>query len=308
MAAISSLALVLASLLGGCGTHRLGGLEVRSSVIATESTASTNSVPQGTDVQVRITVTNLGTNSISGVTARAAVPAGFTYLETVNTATNGNSERTADIAPSTRQATLTWGAWTMGPGASGSSSQVLITAELEATGAPATAEFSPQVFAAGYVNTLSGTPLSLAVTAAPQLKLQLEVSPAVVVAGDLLTYQLVVTNTGTGAAPDTSMGVTLPDDFDYGGAITTSGNAGTDGATFPTLGTEVPVWTGFDLPGASSAGPGLVSLSFSVTVLATVPDGSYDCSASLVASTGSQTQDYLQQNYAGLATVEVSGS
>jgi hypothetical protein len=305
---IAALAVALASLMGGCGTNRLGGLEVSTSVLGSGSTASTNSVPQGTEVQVRITITNVGPHSVDGVTARVAVPPGFTYLSTVNTTTTGNSERTGDIAPTTKQATLIWGAWTMGPGAVGTKSQVLITAELEATGTPATAPFSPEVFATGYVNTLSGTPLNLTVASAPQMNLQLRASPAAVVAGELLTYDLVVTNTGSGSAPETSVGVTLPDDFDYTAAITTSGNAGTDGATIPTVGSEEPVWTGFDIPGASSAGPGLLSITFSVTVLAAVPGGSYNCSASLVAGTGSETQNYLQQNYSGLATVQVSGS
>lgn len=300
-------ALALGASVSGCGSNRLGGLEVTTSVVQSGASASTTSVPQGTEVQVLITVTNVSQKSVSGVTVRVAVPAGFTYLGTVSTAVNGNSERSADVSPTSRASTLTWGAWEMGPGATGAQSQVLITAGLEASGTPASAQFSPQIFASGFVNTLSGTPLALSITPAPSLSLQLRVSPSAVAAGGLVTYQFVLTNTGSGQAPDTSIGITLPDAFDYAALVTTSGNGGTGAAIDPTTGSEVPVWSGFDLPGAGSGGPGILSVTFSVQVLATVAQGIYTCSASLVASTGSQTQDYIQHNYTALAPVQVTG-
>jgi len=304
--ALATLAVGLGSVLSACGTTRLGGLEVTSRVVSNGSAADTTSVPQGTEVDVQITVTNVSGNSIDGVTVRVGVPSGFTYLTTATTTVNGNSERSADISPRSKEATLTWGAWAMGPGNSGGKSQVLITAELEATGSPGTAPVAPQVFATGFVNTLSGTPLDLTISPAPSLTLQLHVTPSTVAPGLQVTYQLVVTNTGSGEAPDTSIGLTLPDDFDFVGTGATSGNAGTGGASYPNTGSELPVWSGFDLPGAGSGGPGSLSLSFSVEVLSVVPQGIYTCSASLVASTGSQTQNYIQQNYTALAPIQVS--
>ncbi len=263
-------------------------------------------MPQGTDVQVRITITNVGQNSVSGVTVRVGVPAGFVYLGTVGTSSNGNSERDADIAPKSREATLTWGSWTMGPGGSGTKSQVLITAQLEATGSPGTRPFAPQVFATGFDNSLSGTPLNLTVAPAPTLGLTLRASPAAAAAGQVVTYVLTVTNTGSGAAPSVNIGLTLPDDFDYQEPLTTSGNSGTSSSSYPTIGTEGPVWSGFDIPGASSSGPGVLALTFQVMVLEETPAGTYTCSASTVASTGSQTQNYIQQNYTALAPVQVT--
>ena len=277
-------------------------------VVSNGSTSSTPTVPQGTEVDVKITISNVSQNSVGGVTVRVTVPNGFTYLNTVTTSTNGNSERSADVAPKSKQATLTWGAWAMGPRASSSKSQVLITAQMKATGTPANVQFSPEVFATGFVNTLSGTPLALTISPAPALNVQLRASPTAVPAGDRLTYEVVVTNTGSGEAPDTSVGVTLPDDFDYVGAAGSSGNASLEYATFPNIGTELPIWSGVDVPGAGSSGPGILSLNFTVEVLPLVPVGTYTCSASLVASTGSQTQNYIQQNYTALAAVQVTGA
>jgi uncharacterized repeat protein (TIGR01451 family) len=169
-------------------------------------------------------------------------------------------------------------------------------------------QFSPTVFATGYTNTLSGTALGLVISPAPSLGLQLRVSPTTSTPGQRITYDLVVTNTGSGEAPDTSIGVTLPDDFDYVGASGSSGNASLGDATFPNVGTEIPIWSGVDIPGAGSSGPGTLSLTFTVEVLPVVPDGTYTCSATLVASTGSQTQNYLQGNYGTLAAIQITGT
>jgi len=289
-----------------CGSNRLGGLEVATQVVSQGATASTPTVPQGTNVELKITLSNVSQSSVGGVTVRVAVPAGFSYLDTVSTSTSGNSERSADVAPKTKESTLIWGAWEMGPGATSSKSQVFITVALRATGTPANVQFSPQIFAAGYINTLSGTPLALTISPAPALNVQLRASPTTVAAGQRLTYEVVITNTGSGEAPDTSVGVTLPDDFDYVGAAGSSGNASVANATFPNTGTEIPVWSGIDVPGASSSGPGILSLSFIVEVLPIDPRGIYSCSATLVASTGSQTQNYIQQDYTALAPVQVT--
>ncbi len=298
----------LGGVIAGCGSTRLGGLEVSSQVVSNGTTASTPNVPQGTEVEVQITVRNVGSNSIGGVTVRVGVPTGFTYLNTVSTATDGNSERSADVSPTSKEATLTWGAWAMGPGATGNRSAVVITADLKATGAPSSVKISPVVFATGYDNTLSGTPLGLTIEAAPALKVQLAVSPTDVAAGQMVTYELIVTNTGSGQAPDTSIGVTLPDDFDFAGEAGSSGNASLSNATYPNVGTEIPTWSGIDVPGAGSSGPGSLTLSFTVQVLPIVPGGTYTCSATLVASTGSQTQNYIQQNYTSLAAIEVTAA
>jgi len=308
VAGVASVALALGSLVTACGSSRLGGLEVSTAVTSHGSSASTSSVPQGTEVDVQITVSNVSQNSVGGVTVRVPVPNGFTYLATLTTSTNGNSVRSADVAPKSKESTLIWGSWSMGPRSTNSKSQVLIIAELEATGTPATVQFSPTVFATGFTNTLSGTALALTISPAPSLSIQLRVSPSTIAPGQRVTYDVVVTNTGSGEAPDTSIGVTLPDDFDYVGGSGSSGNSSLGSATFPNVGTEIPIWSGIDIPGAGSSGPGTLSLTFTVQVLSIVPQGLYTCSATLVASTGSQTQNYLQSNYGALAPLQVTGT
>lgn len=303
------LALAAGTGVAACGSSTpLNSLAVSTQVISQGNPASSAPVAQGTSAQVQVTVTNIGSGALRGVTIRLPVPSGFVYTSTVSVVQSGDSVRSADIAPVSREATLTWGAWTIGPGGPGQPSQVVVTANLLATGAAGQSKLAPEVFATGYASFLTGAPATLAITAAPSLNLILRVSPASVTAGSLVTYHAVITNTGSGAAPATDLGITLPSDFDYVTTTSTSGNASTSGGTYPIPGTVIPTWSGFDIPGQSSGGPGILSLNFQVRVLPDVPRGIYQATASLVASNGSATQNELQLNFAALAPVEVTGA
>ena len=294
--------------LGGCGSApAIAGLKVQTQVVALGGNASSTQVAQGSSVDVQITITNVGSGSVEGVTLRVAVPNGFTYTNTVSVAENGNSVRSADVSPVSRQATLTWGSWTIGTGAPGLPSQVTVTAQFTATGGSGSASLVPQVFATGYSGTLTGAPLALKVTPAPDLALSLRASPSTVTAGSTLTYVATLTNTGSGAAMGTTLSITLPSDFDYQSTVSTSGNASTGGATYPVVGSVIPNWVGFDIPGSGAGGPGVLTITFEVRVLPDVGAGVYQASATVVTGTGSSNQNYVQTNYAALTPVAVTG-
>ncbi len=302
------LALAAGTVASSCGsTTPLSSLAVTTRVIAQGNPAGSAPVAQGTSAQVQVTVTNIGTGALRGVTIRLNVPTGFIYTNTVSVVQNGDAVRAADVAPVSREATLTWGAWTIGPGAPSQPSQVIVTANLLATGGVGQARLAPEVFATGYSSFLTGAEATLDITPAPSLNLTLRVSPSAVAAGGLITYHAVITNTGSGAAPGVDLGITLPSNFDYVTTASTSGNTSTSGTTYPTPGSVMPIWSGFDIPGQSGGGPGILSLSFQVTVLPDVPRGIYQATATLVASNGSTTQDQIQLNYTALAPVEVTG-
>ena len=298
-----------AALTTSCGGSSVPtALQVASLVIApTGSSGSSEAVPQGTTAQVQVTVTNQGGSAYQGVTVRMNVPSGFTYTSTASVVQNGDTVRASDITPASRDATLTWGSWTIGPGAAGQASQVVITANLEATGSAGSVHVVPEVFATGYQNSISGRPMTLQVTPAPSLSLSLHVNPAAVTAGSMVTYDAVITNTGSGSAPGTSLAITLPSDFDYVTTESTSGNASTSGASYPIVGTVIPTWAGFDIPGQSGSGPGLLTLTFEVKVLPDVGRGVYSATAGMVAGNGSASQNEVQLNYGPLAAVTVTG-
>jgi uncharacterized repeat protein (TIGR01451 family) len=294
--------------LGGCGSApAIAGLKVQTQVVALGGNAASNQVAQGSSTDAQITITNVGTSSLQGVTLRVAVPNGFTYTNTVSVTENGDSVRSADISPVSRQATLTWGSWTIGAGAPGLPSQVIVTAQFEATGGSGSTTLVPQVYATGYSGTLTAAPLALQVTPAPDLALSLRASPSTVTAGSTLTYVATLTNTGSGAAMGTTLSITLPSDFDYQSTVSTSGNASTGGATYPVVGSVIPNWIGFDIPGSSAGGPGVLTITFQVRVLPDVGAGVYQASATVVTGTGSSNENEIQTNYSALTPVAVTG-
>lgn len=302
-------ALVLAgSAVAGCGSSpTLSTLKVSSKVVSIGGGPASAQVAQGSAADVQMTITNVGSSSVQGVTLRIQVPSGFTYTNTVSVTENGDAVRSSDVAPVSREAVTTWGAWTIGPSASGLPSQVVVVAQFQATGASGKAELVPQVFATGYSSSLVGSQLQLEVTPAPSLHLTLRVTPGSVKSGGTVTYVATVTNTGDGPATGTTLSITLPSDFDYVVTNSTSGNAGTGGATYPIAGSVIPNWVGFEIPGQGSGGPGVLSLSFQVRVLPDVGPGVYQASATVVAGTGSSTENELQSDYTGLAPVQVTG-
>ena len=298
-----------AALTTSCGGASIPStLQVSSQVISpTGSSGSTEAVAQGTTAQVQVTVTNQGGSAFRGVTVRMAVPSGLVFTSTASLVASGDAVRSADIVPASRDATLTWGSWTIGPGSAGQASQVVITANLQATGAAGSVHVLPEVFASGYPNSLAGPPVTVEITPAPSLSLTLHANPAAVTAGSMVTYDAVITNTGSGSAPGTTLSITLPSDFDYVTTESTSGNASTSGATYPVVGSVIPTWSGFDIPGQSGSGPGLLTLTFEVKVLPDVGRGVYSATAGLVASNGSASQNEVQLNYGPLAAVTVTG-
>lgn len=296
-------------LLSSCGnSSQLTTLAVSTQVInQTGSQGRSEPVAQGTVAEVQMTVTNTGQSAVRGVTVRMSVPSGFVYTSTASLVESGDSVRASDVTPASHDSTLTWGSWTIGPGAPGQASQVVITANLEAAGNAGSVQAAPLVYATGYANALTGRPVTLEITPAPSLSLVLHVSPASTTAGSDVVYQAVITNTGSGSAGGASLAITLPSDFDYVTTDSVAGNASTSGASYPVVGSVIPTWAGFDIPGRSGSGPGILSISFEVQILADVGRGIYLASAGLVASNGSPTQNDLQLNYGALAPVTVTG-
>lgn len=87
------------------------------------------------------------------------------------------------------------------------------------------------------------------------------------------TYTIVVTNAANlSAAKSLSISDTLPSSFTYAstGTVTLSGGATRPSTTNPTAGAAVPLWSTFTIPGG-----GTVSLTFTVTIPASVAVGTY---------------------------------
>ncbi|HUY61783.1 MAG TPA: hypothetical protein VMW49_07895 [Candidatus Dormibacteraeota bacterium] len=294
----------LAGLLAGCGGGGgVTGLKVSSTLLSPGGQPVTGAVPEGQSVTLQVTVTNQTARAVSGVAVRIALPSQLTYVATAGASENGDVVRTADVDPATSAAVPVWGAWELGPSVPGAPSQVVLTVTLKATGAPGHYSLIPRVFAAGTSSVLVGPVLAVSVSPAASLQLSLRATPPTVPAGKTVLYQAVVTNSGAGPAGTMALSITLPENFVFLRTLSTGGNASGVAVVMPNMGTTVPNWSGFSIPGASSSGPGVLTVAFEARVLAIVPPGVYSSTAGLISGTGSNILTIT--NGAALAPVTV---
>ncbi|HUY96923.1 MAG TPA: hypothetical protein VMW47_04760 [Verrucomicrobiae bacterium] len=290
--------------LAGCGGSGAVTLSVTSSLVDGGGNPTTAPIPQGQVGSLQVTLANDTQQAASGVALRIALPASLRYLSTLSIAEVGGSVRTADVDPPSGAPSPVWGAWTIPPSSPGAPAFVSVTIQVLAQGSPGRYQLTPVVLTAATSAEQDGRPVTVAVQPAPSLSLGLRATPALAAAGTVVTYQAIITNSGSGTAVNTVLSLTLPEGFTYLGTRTVGGTASTSGATAPIVGSTLPIWTGYDVPGAGRAGPGLLSLTFQVQVAAVDPSGSYACSASLIS--GSGTAVATLQNFAALAAVAVS--
>ncbi len=304
-AGLGSAAVLLAALgLAGCaGSGGAVPLRVTSSLVDSVGTPISADLPQGQLGTFQVTLTNDTQQAASGVALRLALPSGLSYVSTPSITQSLGSVRTADLDPPGGVAAPVWGAWTIPPSSPGAPSFVTVTIQLQAQGGPGRYRLTPVVLTAATSAEQSGPPVTLTVSPAPSLSLTLRVAPALAAAGTVVTYRAAITNSGSGAATGTTLSLTLPDGVTYAGTQSVSGTATTAGASAPILGSTLPVWSGYTVPGAGPSGPGLLILIFQAQILATVPSGTYAVSAALIS--GSGTAAATMQTYAALAPVTV---
>lgn len=232
-----------------------------------------------------VTVVNAGPGSISGVTVHVSLPPAFRYRATTGVFAPG-STRTQPIDPQVNSSTPIFGLWTIGqPGANGpgTTSKVEITFTAEAEGLPGNVVV--QAAAAGDTSSgqVTAQPYNLVMTAAAKLSVLVSVNPTSERRGGTVTYEVRVSNSGTGNADDVGVLVTLPPVLTFASSITPFAGNGTRNKGVNPIANSLEVYyDGFLLPANSNAGPGFVVVVFKANVLG----GRSTASSSPTASPG----------------------
>ena len=282
---------------------------VNSAVLTATKTTSTPTVvntPTAATATYAITVTNSGGGPAPNVTVRDLLPTGFIYKGTVSVVLNGSATTAYTIDTST--ANPLWA----GTGVDGfviSGGQSLVIT-LEAT--------VPTTLAAGVYHNgadIEGTAASVAdyiatsnttddvTVTGPILAVTKTTStPAVTntASGTTATYTVTVVNSGTANATGVVLMDALPNGFSYtnGGAatVTLNGTALAITAYSETTG-NTPSWT-TNPAGGFTINPGKsLQVVFTATIASTVPDGTYDNSASVTSANATNVT-----NFAGAAS------
>lgn len=296
--AVLLLAAPLAAALSACGSGN-GQLQVTISSPDTQNYKGSDSgtyasYKPGDQAQFTVSVVNTGPGSVSGVTLHVLLPTGFRYHSTQSVDAPG-ATRTQPIDAAVNSTTPIFGLWDIStPGSAGTGSDgralpvgVTVTFAADVQAKPGTA--TVQAFAAGDATSgqTAAAPYNVTVDAAPHLTALVTVSPTSVKPGGSVTYQVRVTNEGTGNAEDVAVLVTLPPVLTFtSNVIPFPGNGTRNNGVNPLKNTLLVYYDGFVLPPLSNAGPGYVVIQFKATVVATAPASAYPVDASIVDDGG----------------------
>jgi uncharacterized repeat protein (TIGR01451 family) len=281
-AALLAAALVsgpLLAALAACGSGSGGQLAVTvSSSDAGSSTSPYKPADPSTYAQYRpgdianftVAVVNSGAGTVAGVTLHVILPPGFHYRATASIVATG-ATRTQPLDPAVNTNAPIFGLWSIAPqGAQGPgiSSEVDVTFTADVSGSPGKAVV--QSFAAGDATSgqTNAAPYNVTITPAAKLSALVSVSPSTQKRGAQVTYNVRVTNSGTGNAQDVSVLITLAPVMSFASSVTPfAGNGTRNRGVDPIKNTLEVYYDGFLLPPSSNAGPGYVVIAFKANVL-----------------------------------------
>ncbi|TMB92435.1 MAG: DUF11 domain-containing protein [Chloroflexi bacterium] len=226
-----------------------------------------------------VVVRNMGPGDAPGVVIRADMPANFRYKSTENISGDGEA-RTQPIDAHVGSQNPGWGLWDLAAPtlANGEKTYAKLTIDftVDIEAAPAKYTMNARASDDNTASDLISAPISIEVLAAPRLGLTARVSPSTVVAGDMAKYSITVTNTGTAIASNVDVLVTLPPVAVFLKSVTPfAGNASRSNPSDPARGSVEVFYGGFNVPPASSVGPGFITLTFIAQVVAKPTSGSY---------------------------------
>ena len=119
--------------------------------------------------------------------------------------------------------------------------------------------------------------------------------------GSTATYRVTLSNAGTGPANNVALLVALPPIMTFQKSVTPfAGNVSRSKAIDPVKGAVEVFYSGWLLPAASSAGPGLVTVVFIAQVVAMPSGGTYTINAQMTDDQG----DVVMLTGAAPATVQ----
>ena len=145
-----------------------------------------------------------------------------------------------------------------------------------------------------------GDPVALVIEPRPSLTLTAAAATGQVTTGSLATYIISVANVGSAVARGVAVSVSLAPGFLYSATTGYEGNSIRVTAVDPPASSLLPLWSSWDIPGASNGAPGLLRLTFQARILAGVVPGLYNLTAAVTS-----TRDVPAQTIGNTAPVAV---
>lgn len=288
----------LAPLLAACG----GSGQITVSMAYADQSNNGPFKPSDTP-QLVVTVVNNGPGDAPGVAVRVDLPSMFRY-KAAEISGSGDA-RTQPLDAHVGSSIPEWGFWDIAAPSAGDKSYVAITFTLSVQAPPGTYTVTGSAQGDNTAGSVTSNDLKLTLNGAPQLGMNARVQAGTLKGGDTATYSFTLTNTGTGPASNLALLVALPPVMTFQRSVTPfAGNASRSRSVDPVKGSVEVFYSGWLLPAASSAGPGIVTVVFVAQVVAQPAGGMFSVNAQLTDDEG----DVVMLTGAAPVTVQAAPS
>ena len=283
--------------LAACSGSETSRLVITQSTDAPTGADHKGHVSPGVFTGITLSIRNTGAGAARGVTVEDVLPVGFHYYEL--TTLGGNAIRT-DASDPAAKGNPSWGTWTIPAGNGNTVSALILSFKVQVALSPGDYKNQVKVTTTIPGEVDQGDPVALVVEPRPSLTLAVAATTGQVLTGGMATYVISVANVGSAVAKRVAVSVSLPPGFLYSTTTSYEGNGLRVATVDPPGSSLLPLWSSWDIPGASNGLPGLVRLTFQARVLPAVTPGIYNLTAAVTSAA-----DVPPQTVGNIAPVSV---
>ena len=267
--------------LAACSGSESSRLVITQSTDAPAGADHKGHISPGVFTGITLSIRNTGAGPARGVVVEDILPPGFHYYEL--TTLGGNAIRT-DTSDPAAKGSPSWGTWTIPAGNGNTISALVLSFRVQVALNPGDYKNQVKITTSTATEIDQGDPVALVVEPRPSLTLTAAATAGQVTTGGLATYVISVANVGSAVAKSVVVSVSLAPGFLYNTTTILEGNGRRVATVDPPGNSLLPLWSAWDIPGASGGVPGLLRVTFQARVLPAVAPGVYNLTAAVTAA------------------------
>src|ERR1700736_3472559 len=268
-------------MLAACSGSESSRLVITQSTDAPAGADHKGHISPGVFTGSTLSIRNAGAGPARGVVVEDILPPGFHYYEL--TTLGGNAIRTDTSDPATK-GNPSWGTWTIPAGNGNTISALVLSFRVQVALNPGDYKNQVKITSSTATEIDQGDPVALVVEPRPSLTLTAAATAGQVTTGGMATYVISVANVGSAVAKSVVVSVSLASGFLYNSTTILEGNGRRVATVDPPGNSLLPLWSAWDIPGASGGVPGLLRVTFQARVLPAVAPGVYNLTAAVTAA------------------------
>src|ERR1700737_1817924 len=267
--------------LAACSGSESSRLVITQSTDAPAGADHKGHISPGVFTGITLSIRNTGAGPARGVVVEDILPPGFHYYEL--TTLGGNAIRT-DTSDPAAKGSPSWGTWTIPAGNGNTISALVLSFRVQVALNPGDYKNQVKITSSTATEIDQGDPVALVVEPRPSLTLTAAATAGQVTTGGMATYVISVANVGSAVAKSVVVSVSLAPGFLYNSTTILEGNGRRVATVDPPGNSLLPLWSAWDIPGASGGVPGLLRVTFQARVLPAVAPGVYNLTAAVTAA------------------------